>query len=98
MAIKWSAVRVSEAMDEVEHQVTLAEDFIAQAKVKAEEARKIANLPQYMDTRLISLIGQLERMERVKSAIESIRNDIPQEALEEERRLASYGSQQGLKL
>jgi len=96
MAIKWSAVRVSEAMDEVEHQVTLAEDFIAQAKVKAEEARKIANLPQYMDTRLISLIGQLERMERVKLAIESIRNDIPQEALEEERRLASYGSQQSL--
>jgi hypothetical protein len=96
MAIKWSAVRVSEAMDEVEHQVTLADDFIAQAKVKAEEARKIANLPQYMDTRLISLIGQLERMERVKSAIESIRNDIPQEALEEERRLASYGSQQSL--
>ena len=77
MAIKWSAVRVSEAMDEVEHQVALAEDFIAQAKVKAEEARKIPNLPQYMDTRLISLIGQLERMERVKLAIESIRNDIP---------------------
>jgi len=96
MAIKWSAVRVSEAMDEVEHQVTLADDFIAQAKVKAEEARKIPNLPQYMDTRLISLIGQLERMENVKRAIESIRNDIPQEALEEERRLASYGSQQSL--
>ena len=96
MAIKWSAVRVSEAMDEVEHQVALAEDFIAQAKVKVEEARKIPNLPQYMDTRLISLIGQLERMERVKLAIESIRNDIPQEALEEERKLASYGSQQSL--
>ena len=96
MAIKWSAVKVSEAMDEVECQVTLADDFIAQAKVKAEEARKIANLPQYMDTRLISLIGQLERMERVKLAIESVRNNIPQEALEEERRLVSYGSQQSL--
>ncbi len=96
MAIKWSAVRVSEAMDEVESQVTLADDFIAQAKVKAEKARKIPNLPQYMDTRLISLISQLERMERVKLAIESIRNDIPQEALDEERRLASYGSQQSL--
>jgi len=80
----------------VECQVTLADDFIAQAKVKAEEARKIANLPQYMDTRLISLIGQLERMERVKLAIESVRNNIPQEALEEERRLASYGSQQSI--
>ncbi|HEX76632.1 MAG TPA: hypothetical protein G4O12_08670 [Dehalococcoidia bacterium] len=96
MSIKWSAVKVSGAMDEVECQVTLADDFIAQAKVKAEEARKIANLPQYMDTRLISLIGQLERMERVKLAIESVRNNIPQEALEEERRLASYGSQQSI--
>lgn len=96
MAIKWSAVRVSEAMDEVESQVTLADDFIAQAKVKAEKARKIPNLPQYMDTRLISLISQLERIDYVKRAIESIRNDIPQEAMDEERRLASYGSQQGL--
>ena len=96
MAIKWSAVRVSEAMDEVEHQVTLAEDFIAQAKVKAEEARKIANLPQYMETRLISLISQLERIDNVKRAIESIRNNIPQETLEQERKLASYGSQQEL--
>jgi len=96
MAIKWSAAKVSEAMDEVEHQVTLAEDFIAQAKAKAEEARKIPNLPQYMDTRLISLIGQLERMEQVKSAIESIRNTIPQQTLEEERRLTEYGSQQSL--
>ncbi len=96
MAIKWSAVRVSEAMDEVESQVTLADDFIAQAKVKAEKARKIPNLPQYMDTRLISLISQLERIDYVKRAIESIRNDIPQEAMDEERRLASYGSQQSL--
>jgi len=96
MAIKWSAVRVSQAMDEVEYQVALAEDFIAEAKTKAKEARKIANLPQYMDTRLISLISQLERMEQVKSAIESIRNDIPQEALEEEQKRSRHGSQQSL--
>jgi len=96
MAIKWSALKVSQAMDEVERQVTLAEDFIAQAKAKAEEARKIPNLPQYMDARLISLIGQLERMEQVKSAIESIRNDIPQEALEEEQKRSQHGSQRSL--
>jgi len=96
MPIKWSSTKVSEAMDEVEAQVLLADQFITEAKAKAEGACKIPNLPQYMDTRLTSLIGQLERMERVKLAIESIRNDIPQEALEAERKLASYGGQQSL--
>ena len=33
MAIKWSAVKVSEAMDEVEQQVLLADQFIAKAKL-----------------------------------------------------------------
>jgi hypothetical protein len=46
MPIKWSAVKVSEAMDEVEKQVFLADQFIAEAKAKAEEGKKIANLPQ----------------------------------------------------
>lgn len=47
--IKWSATKVSEAMDEVEAQVLLADQFIADAKVKVEAARKIPNLPQYME-------------------------------------------------
>jgi len=96
MAIKWSAVKVSEAMDDVERQVTLAEDFIAEAKAKAEEARKIANLPQYMEQHLISLLSQLERIDRVKLAIESVRKDIPDGAIEAERKILSYGSQQSL--
>jgi len=41
MPIKWSAVRVTEAMDEVEKQVSLAEVFFAEAKAKAEAARKV---------------------------------------------------------
>ncbi len=96
MAIKWSPLKVSQAMDEVECQVTLADDFIAQAKAKAEEAQKIPNLPQYMEQRLGSLIGQLERMEKVKSAIESVRKAIPEQDLAEERRMAQYGNQQSL--
>ena len=96
MAIKWSAIKVSEAMDVVEHQVCLAESFFAEAKAQAEEARKIANLPQYMDVRLIRLIGDIERIDRVKASIKAVRNDIPDGAIEAERESQKYGSQQSL--
>ena len=96
MPIKWSAVKVSETMDEVEHQVLLADAFIAEAKEKAREAKKIANLPQYMEQRLNRLIDQLNRMEYIKGAIESIRKDIPDGAIEEERERLKYGSSQAL--
>ena len=96
MAIKWSAVKVSEAMDEVEHQALLADQFIAEAKVRAEEAKKIPNLPQYMEHRINRLIDQLERMEYIKGAINSVRKDIPAEAIEVERERLKYGSQQSI--
>jgi len=96
MAIKWSAVKVNEAMDEVEQQVVLADQFITEAKAKAKAAKKINNLPQYMEQRINSLISQIERMDNVKSAIEAVRGDIPQDALEGERKQAEYGSQQSL--
>ena len=96
MAIKWSAVKVSEAMDEVEQQVQLADQFIAEAKAKAEAARKIANLPQYLNQRLIRLIGDIERIDRVKASIQAVRDAIPDGAIEAERESTRHGSQQSL--
>jgi len=96
MPIKWRAVKVSEAMDEVENQVLLADQFIAEAKAKAEAAKRISNLPQYMEQRLNRVIDQLERMENIKGAITSVRKDIPDGAIEAEREQAKYGSQQSL--
>ena len=96
MPIKWSAVQVSEAMDEVEQQVLLADQFIAEAKTKAQAAKRISNLPQYMEQRLNHLIGQLERMEYIKRAITSIREDIPDGAIEAERASLKHGSTQSL--
>ena len=96
MPIKWSAVKVSEAMDEVEQQVQLADQFITEAKTKAREAKKIANLPQYMEHHINSLVGQLNRMENIKSAIEAIRNDIPDGAIEAEQESTKHGSTQSL--
>ena len=96
MAIKWSAVKVSEAMDAVEAQISLAEQFFDEATKKANEARSISNLPQYIDHRLISLLGEISRIDRIKDRIESIRNDIPDGAIEAEREQAKHGSQQSL--
>ena len=96
MPIKWSTVKVSEAMDKVEQQVLLADQFITEAKMKAREAKNIANLPQYMEQRLNRLIDQLGRMEYIKGAIEAIRKDIPDGAIEAERESARHGSTQSL--
>ena len=92
MPIKWSAVKVSEAMDEVEQQVLLADQFIAEAKTRAEAAKRISNLPQYMEHCINHLIDQLERMEYIRGAITAIRNNIPDGAIEAERESTRHGS------
>ena len=96
MPIKWSATKVSEAMDEVEAQVLLADQFIADAKVKVEAARKIPNLPEYMKQRFERLIDQLDRMESIEGVIESARNTIPDGAIEAERESIKHGRTQSL--
>ena len=96
VAIKWSALKVSEAMDEAEGFIKEAETPLGLAKLLVTEARKIPNLPQYMEDRLISLISQIERMDNVKSALQAIRDDIPQADFDKQRKQAEYGSQQGL--
>jgi hypothetical protein len=92
MPIKWSAVKVSEAMDDVERQVFLADQFISEAKFKAEEAKKIDNLPQYIEHGVNRLIYQIKRMGDVKKAIESVRKGIPEGAIEAERDAGKHGN------
>ena len=96
MPIKWSAIQLREAMDEVERQINLAEAFLSEARVKAEAARKIADLPQYVDQRLIHLIYDIERIENVRSAIDAVRKSIPDGAVEAEQERLKSGSQQSL--
>ncbi len=96
MPIKWSVVKVSEAMDEVEQQVNLADQFLTEARVKVAQARKIANLPQYIDQRLCRLDDQLERLDTIKGVITSVREDIPAGAIEAEQGHTRHGSTQSL--
>jgi hypothetical protein len=94
--IKWSAVKVSEAMDEVERQINLAEAFLSEVKTKAEAARKIDSLPQYVDQRLIRLIGDIERIDSVRNDIDAVRKSIPDGAIEAEQEHLKNGSQRPL--
>jgi hypothetical protein len=85
MAIRWSALQLATSLDEVEALVSQAEPFIAEAKQKANEARAIPNLPQYMNSSLVRLIYSIERIKAVRLDIDSVRRDIPADALELER-------------
>ncbi len=96
MPIKWSALRVSEAMDMVEEFINQAAEPLEQAKIVASEARNIANLPQYLDQRLVRLIIDIERIDNIRNSINAVRNDLPDGAVETEKKSESYGRQPAL--
>ncbi len=96
MPIKWSALAVSKAMDEVESQLNLAESFLAEAEAKVRQATGISNLPQYLDQRLHRLIYTIEYRDRMKASIEAVRDAIPDGVIEAEREHGKYGTQQSL--
>ena len=93
MPIKWSALRVNEAMAMVEEFVNQADEPLEQAKIVVNEARNIANLPQYLDQRLVRLIIDIERIDYIRTSINAVRNDLPDGAVEAERKKESHGRQ-----
>ena len=105
MPIKWSALKVSEAMDMAAEFINQAAEPLEQAKIVAIEARRIANLPQYVDQDIARLISEIERaiggsqwepIGRLRGAIESVRKSIPDGAMEAERESARQGNQLAL--
>ncbi len=96
MPIKWSALRVSEAMDMVEEFVDQTAEPLEQAKIVANEARNIPNLPQYLDQRLVRLVIDIERIDYIRTSINAVRNDLPNGAVEAEKKSESYGRQPAL--
>ncbi len=105
MPIRWSSLKVSEAADMMEEFINRAAEPLEQARLVANEARKIANLPQYVDQHLLRIIGEIDRaiggsqfepIGRFKSGIEAIRKDIPGGTIEAERESTKHGSTQSL--
>jgi len=109
MPIKWNALMVNEAMVMVEEYINQAIEPLEQAKLVAIEARKIPNLPGYIDQHLSRLIGEIERVTggispwnqqpnpgNVRAAITSIRESIPGGTVEAERQKVNSGKQLSL--
>ena len=105
MPVKWSALKVNEAMDMVEEYVNQAVEPLEQVRIVANEARNIPNLPQYVDQHLIRIIGEIDRaiggsqwepVGRLKTGIQSVRESLPDGAVDEEKKRLENGSQLSL--
>ena len=105
MPIRWSALKVSEAADMIEEFINQAAEPLEQARIVAREARKIANLPQYIDQDFVRIISEIDRaiggpcsepVGRLRAGIEAVRKSIPNQALEDERATLKNGRQQAL--
>jgi len=95
--IRWSTVRVSEEVDEVEELMNSVRPTLWRIREKAEELRGIPNLPGYIDQPTGTMTSKVDNFNSyMKGYIERIRNLIPKEALEGERKALEYGKQQSL--
>ncbi|MFC1986779.1 hypothetical protein ACFLWC_07335 [Chloroflexota bacterium] len=79
--------------------------YLEQARIVASEARNIPNLPQYVDQHLLRIIGEIDRAiggsqwepeGRLKAGIQSVRESLPDGAVDEERKRIESGSQLAL--
>jgi hypothetical protein len=97
MPIRWSTVRVSQEVDEVEELMNSLAPTLWRMREKAEELRGIPNLPGYIDQPTVTMTNKIDSFNSyIKGYLERIRSLIPREALEEERKALEYGKQQSL--
>ena len=107
--IKWSALKVSEAASKVEEFINQAAEPLEQARIVAQEAKNLPNLPQYIERGLNSILSEIERVTggevswskehqdgSIKRAIDRLRDNIPKDALNADQVSQKYGSTQSL--
>jgi hypothetical protein len=95
--IKWSTVKVSEEVNEIEELFKSITPTLWRMREKAEELRRIPNLPGYIDQPTVTMTTKVNNFNSyMKGYIERIRNLIPKEALDGERKVLEYGRQQSL--
>jgi len=100
MPIRWSAVEVSAALDQVEQQLALAESFLADAQATANKATGIHNLAGYMVARLSRLADTIrEGRSRPRNAVHMAREAITEGAVQADiEARKNRGPQHGLQL
>jgi hypothetical protein len=105
MLIKWSPLKVDEAMNKVELHINQVIEPLDQARLAAQEALNISNLPQYVTQHVNRIIGDIDQAiggsqwnttGRLKAGIQSVRDSLPEGAVEEEKKKLENGSQLSL--
>jgi hypothetical protein len=100
LPIRWSALKVSEAMDMVDGYVIQATEPLEQARLMLHEARRIPNLPQYVMQHISATESEIERaiggsyldpIGRIRSSVELVRKSLPIGAVDDQRKQAEYG-------
>ena len=62
MPIRWSALKVTEAAGMIEEYLNQAAEPLEQARIVAKAAINISNLPEYIQSDINSILGELERV------------------------------------
>jgi hypothetical protein len=95
--IKWSPVSVSRNADEVEELMSSIRPTLWLIREKAEELRRVPHLPGYIDQPAATMASKVDNFNTyMKGYVERIHHLIPKDALEEERKVMEYGSQQSM--
>jgi hypothetical protein len=95
--IKWSTVRVSQNADEVEELMNSIKPTLWRIREKAEELKQVPHIPAYIDQPAATMASKVDSFNTyMRGYIERIRNLIPKDALEEERKAIEYGKQQSI--
>jgi len=98
MRIRWSAVQVIEATDTVEGYINQITTPLEHARKAASEAKEIPGLPEYVKWRIDLLLSEISRaigssdhqpVGVLKARLSSIRDVVPQDALQEEKKAAA---------
>jgi hypothetical protein len=105
MPIRWSALKVSGAADKIEELIKQAAEPLEQIRIVAREARKLPNLPQYMDSEFGRIVGEVDRAiggsqweptGRLRAGIKGIWKNLPDGAVKAESDAAKHGATQSL--
>lgn len=100
MPIKWSALKVNEAADMIEEHLEAAREELECARVAANEALKLPDIPQYVSENFSRITGKLDdclggsRFSPdgwMKTSIKAIREDIPAGTVEADQASRKYG-------
>lgn len=103
MPIKWSALGVSNGLDEMDRLLNEAEPILKECCQKANETAKLPKLAGYISEPLMNLAYEMaDRLERYHQRIERIRGYIPERDLSKDRKqfhrwLELFGDEQKAK-